>query len=556
MRLRPGICLQGDKYRIIDTLGQGGFGITYLANQELADHKVCIKEFFPKEYYNRDADGLSISLGSQGSAAVMERFKDKFIKEAKTILRLKHHNIVNVHDVFKENNTCYYVMDYIDGESLRDLVNRRGVLAEGEAVGYIRQVAAALEYIHSRNVMHLDIKPGNIMLGKDDGNAVLIDFGLAKHYDEQSGDATSTTPVGVSHGYAPIEQYQQGGVGSFSPETDIYSLGATLYFLVVGQTPPSATAVGEHGLNLPDTLSLGVRSAIERAMSYWRKDRPHSIGEFMALLSTPRSDAQQTNQHGAPTDETTKVVKSEKLYVPSEDGWRPVMEKQRANSIWLKIADLFTTSFWRKLYVERNLRDANRGDAVAQGNLGYYYYYGKGVNRDYVEAVKWNRKAAEQGVAEAQYNLGVCYYNGRGVDQNYAEAVKWYRKAAEQGYAGAQNNLGVCYANGQGVGQDDAEAVKWYHRAAKQGHAMAQYNLGDRYYHGNGVDKNYAEAVKWCRKAAEQGHAEAQYNLGSCYDNGRGVDQNYAEAIKWYRKAAEQGQEEAQKRLKDLNEKW
>ena len=148
MQLQSGTYLQGDKYRIIKTLGNGGFGITYLAEHELAGRNVCIKEFFPKEYYNRDDDSRNVSLGSNGSAEIMGRFKEKFIKEAKTIARLDHPNIITIHDVFVENNTAYYVMEYIDGESLQSKVNSSGAMPESAAHEYIKQVAAALDHVH------------------------------------------------------------------------------------------------------------------------------------------------------------------------------------------------------------------------------------------------------------------------------------------------------------------------------------------------------------------------------------------------------------------------
>ena len=285
MRLQPGTFLQGDKYRIIDVLGQGGFGITYLAEQVMAERKVCIKEFFPKEYYKRDEDSHSISLGTQGSAEIMDLYKAKFVKEAKTIAKLDHPNIIHIFDVFTENNTAYYVMEYIEGESLSDIVKRNGsALAEGVAVDYIKQAASALGYIHERKIMHLDVKPANIMLRKEDGRPILIDFGLSKQYDAE-GNQTSSTPVGISAGFAPMEQYQQGGVKEFSPETDIYSLGASLYYLVTGCVPPQAAAIVDDGLpELPAHLSANVRNAIERSMEIQRKRRPHSMDEFVALL--------------------------------------------------------------------------------------------------------------------------------------------------------------------------------------------------------------------------------------------------------------------------------
>ena len=330
MRLQPGTFLQGDKYRIIDVLGQGGFGITYLAEQVMAERKVCIKEFFPKEYYNRDEDSRSISLGSQGSAEIMDLYKAKFIKEAKTIAKLDHPNIIHIFDVFAENNTAYYVMEYIDGESLSALVKERGALSESEAVGYIKQVAAALGNIHEQRIMHLDIKPANIMLRKADGKPVLIDFGLSKQYDAE-GNQTSSTPVGISAGYAPMEQYQQGGVKEFSPETDIYSLGATLYYLVTGCVPPQAAAIVDDGLpELPAHLSANVRNAIERSMEIQRKRRPHSMDEFVALLgdgntaptapvvnnvaaAAAPSVEDESTRFGAPlNDESTKFAEAPK----------------------------------------------------------------------------------------------------------------------------------------------------------------------------------------------------------------------------------------------------
>ena len=285
MNLTSGTLLERGKYRIISTLGRGGFGITYLAEQVLARRKVCIKEFFPKDYYKRDEGSDSISILSAGQVATMSRFKEKFLKEAQTIAALDHANIIPIYDVFEENNTAYYVMEYIDGESLSEVVKRRGALAEGEAVEYVSQVASALEYLHERKIMHLDIKPGNIMLHRKDNHVVLIDFGLSKHYDEQSGEATSTTPVGVSHGYAPMEQYKQGGVNTFSPETDIYSLGATLYYLLTGQRPPEAASLINDPLEFPQHVSATLRSAITAAMSPSSKQRPASVGKFVAMFN-------------------------------------------------------------------------------------------------------------------------------------------------------------------------------------------------------------------------------------------------------------------------------
>ena len=307
MKLQPGTPLQGDRYRIISSLGRGGFGVTYLAEQVNLRRRVCIKEFFPKDYYKRDGDTGSLTLSSDGFAEMMDKFKTKFIKEAQTIATLNHANIIPIYDVFEENGTAYYVMDYIEGESLSDIVKRGGALAEADALRYICEAASALEHIHDRNINHLDVKPGNIMVRREDNRAILIDFGLSKHYDAESGDATSTTPVGVSHGFAPMEQYKQGGVSKFSPETDIYSLGATLYYLVTGNVPPQAADIADDGLpTLPAHLSSSVRTAIEHSMEVQRKRRPHSINEFVTYLN---GGTKQTNNDVVATIADSEVTR-------------------------------------------------------------------------------------------------------------------------------------------------------------------------------------------------------------------------------------------------------
>lgn len=281
--LKTNAVLQNSKYRIEGVLGQGGFGITYLASQVALNRKVTIKEFFMKELCNRDEQTSQVSVPSMGSVDTVARFRAKFVKEAQTIAALNNPHIIHIHDIFEENGTAYYVMDYLSGGSLSDLVQRDGVLAEATALGYIRQVADALSYIHARNINHLDIKPSNVLIDGN-GNAVVIDFGLSKRYDE-TGSQTSTTPVGISHGFAPLEQYQPGGVSTFSPTTDIYSLGATLYKLLSGQTPPNATALLDADLDLSRlSASPSTKAAIAAAMQPKRKGRPQTVEAFIAML--------------------------------------------------------------------------------------------------------------------------------------------------------------------------------------------------------------------------------------------------------------------------------
>ena len=541
MQLAQGTLLERGKYRILETLGRGGFGVTYLAEQVMAKRKVCIKEFFPKDYYKRDGDSGCLTLSSDGFAELMGKFKMKFIKEAQTIVALDHPNIIPIYDVFEENGTAYYVMEYVNGESLSAKIKHMGALPEADAVAYIRQVAEALDYIHEQQIMHLDVKPGNIMIRSKDNRAILIDFGLSKHYDTDSGEATSTTPVGVSHGYAPIEQYQQGGISQFSPETDIYSLGATLYYLITGKTPPQAAILITDPLEPPQNISSSIRAAITQAMSISPKQRPHSCEEFMSLLgnATPKAEPKQR---------------------VSDDEERTRTEEQTKD--YHNVKELYNRGV--TCYNQRNFAEAvkyfrqaaERDYADAQYNLGLCYLYGNGITKDYTKAVEWFRKAAAQSDADAQNNLGYCYENGYGVTKDYTKAVEWYRKAAEQGQMNAQHNLGYCYDKGLGVTNNCNIAAKWYRKAAEQGHADAQYSLGDCYYYGRGIAHSYNKAVEWYRKAAEQGHATAQNDLGYCYQHGYGVPQDYYKAVEWYRKAARRGHASAQENLKRVGEGW
>lgn len=299
-QLQQGITLQNGKYTIEKVLGQGGFGITYLAEQTMLNRKVAIKEFFLKDLCTRKDDS-SVSITIETQADMVERYKKKFTKEAQIIARFDHPNIVHVLDIFPENETWYYVMDYVEGKSLDDIIKEKGHLSEEEALNYIRKIAEALKYIHSFKVNHLDIKPSNIMVRSRDNEPILIDFGISKQYDEKKNE-TTTTPPGISEGYSPMEQYKAGGVSTFSPQADIYALGATLYKMVAGKTPPSASDVLNDGLPKIEGISTSTVAVIEKAMQPRKVDRPETIDGFISCLIISHQDKESTN-------DTTKILK-------------------------------------------------------------------------------------------------------------------------------------------------------------------------------------------------------------------------------------------------------
>jgi len=216
----------------------------------------------------------------------------------------------------------------------------------------------------------------------------------------------------------------------------------------------------------------------------------------------------------------------------------PSMEKERVAQQFLENEKAGIKTYFA--YLEQKF-----GLLKAQYRLGNMYYYGHGVEKNLVEAVRWFRKAAEYD--RAQYMLGLSYANGNGVEKNLVAAARWYRKAAEQGYSMAQYSLGaLLYSGGEGVAKDFRQAVSWFRKAAKQGNSTGNYMLGCSYENGNGVETNLVEAAAWYRKAAEQGYSMAQYRLGNMYYYGHGVNKDTAEGARWYRKAADQGMAVAQ----------
>ena len=338
--LQPGSTLQNGKYQIQRVLGQGGFGVTYLALQQGLNRIVAIKEFFMENFCVRNADTHHVTITTEGSREFVERYRYKFLKEARNIAKLDHPNIVSIIDVFEENRTAYYVMKYAQNGSLDDKVKREGHLSEAEATRYILKVAKALRFVHQHKMTHLDVKPANILLSDND-EPWLIDFGLSKQYDIKTGEQTSSTPLGYSPGYAPIEQYMAGGAGTFSPESDIYSLGATFYKLLTGNTPPDASSVANEGLPIQALKDKGVSQqtiyVIFQAMEHLRKDRLHDMGSFIRLLS--EEQAQTKPQSEEETEVSTKMDTEDAQHSPEQERTNKT-ENKRVITLVIVIATL------------------------------------------------------------------------------------------------------------------------------------------------------------------------------------------------------------------------
>lgn len=282
-----GTLLHGGTYKIEKILGQGSFGITYLAEHTNLGKKVAIKEFFMKELNSRGEDG---SITGMSDSSLSQNYCQKFKKEAINLSRLDHPNIVRVTDSFSENGTFYYVMDFIEGQNLNDYIKSH-YIDEAEAVSIIKSVADALIYMHEeKHMLHLDLKPGNVMRRNSDGHVFLIDFGLSKHYSTDGQPETSTTIGLGTAGYAPIEQSNQAKNGEFRPTIDVYALGATFYKLLTRETPPPASDLVSDDELLENKLrekgvSDNLIKVVTEAMCPNVRKRTQSVREFRDALT-------------------------------------------------------------------------------------------------------------------------------------------------------------------------------------------------------------------------------------------------------------------------------
>ena len=283
--LQPNTTLQGGKYRIERVLGQGGFGITYLARNTVFDVDVAIKEFFMKD--ENDREGSSVTMPNTTKQDLFDGQKEKFKKEAKRMFAIKNEHIIGVHDLFEENGTAYYVMDYVDGENLSDRLKRTGKpMTEDEVNQILPQILDALKSIHDAGIWHLDLKPANIMVDKS-GNVKLIDFGASKQLNAQKGGATTSTAISYTNGYAPREQMEQN-YDKFGPWTDIYALGATLYNLLTNKRPPLPTDIDDdmsedkhETLPFPEDICEEMKSMVLMMLNTNRIQRPQSINDII-----------------------------------------------------------------------------------------------------------------------------------------------------------------------------------------------------------------------------------------------------------------------------------
>lgn len=330
-QLQPGTVIHGthNDYRIDRVLGQGSFGITYVANVRLKGRlgaiestaTVAIKEFFLRDVSSRN--GLRVF--SVSDSTLCSDYRRDFLREAQNLSRLDNAHIVKVLETIEENDTVYYVMEYLSGGNLDQHILSHGKLSCREALDIAIQIGEALKCMHAQHMLHLDLKPLNVMRGED-GHIVLIDFGLSKCFGAD-GQPESSTRIGQgTTGYAPIEQHSFKKADGFMPTLDIYALGATLFKMLTGSVPPEASVVLNEGLPVDELSSAGVPPAVialvERAMQPLRRMRHQTVGEFVD--EAQRLLASAPSSVGRPASPSADVPTPVGEAIRRSDGWSDI----------------------------------------------------------------------------------------------------------------------------------------------------------------------------------------------------------------------------------------
>jgi len=330
------------EYQIESVLGHGGFGITYKVSAktekeirvgnitQIQTFKLyfAVKEFFMKGC-DRGEDGQTITFASTLESDIKMSLED-FMTEAErlNVIGTRSQYIVKVNEVFKANGTAYYVMEYLDGGSLQDYIMRHGALSWNDTTNIIKPIAKAVKLLHEERLLHMDIKPDNIIFKSDNNGVavpVLIDFGIAKHFDSNGKPTSHLMAKGASDGYAPMEQYV--GIDTFAPEIDVYALGATMLYMLAGKQPPKSSEIRSAKsviAMLPISLTEQQKAIVSEAMNPSRYERTQNVDSLLKSLGNVGDKHEKEEKKPIDTNKTKVIGQKNKKIEPT-----PKVEKKK-----------------------------------------------------------------------------------------------------------------------------------------------------------------------------------------------------------------------------------
>ena len=592
--LQPGHKLHW--YRIEKILGQGGFGITYLAHDFNLDRQVAIKEYLPIELAVRERD-FSVHPVTEEQSEKFRWGLDRFITEARTLVKFKHPNIVHVLNVFEENNTAYMVMEYEQGESLQDILTRRKTLEEAELINFLIPILGGLQKVHDAGFIHRDIKPANIFI-REDGSPVLLDFGSAR---QALSMATQTLTSLVSPGYAPYEQYysksdQQG------PWTDIYGLGATLYRAIAGKAPLDAVdrsraiLKGEQDIFVPASQTGKGRYserfllAIDHALQFKEEDRPQTISRWKSEFDLP-------------DDPIKQAIIAERT--PTQPGTKVLGKQQQKNLLYSKVAILFVLIGIGVLYLyhgeiqdylfgptkaqleaerqrveqekrlaalkekeeedRRRKEEEKRAEQERQAELERQRQKEEEVRKQQEEK-KQKDEVIKTLLSDAQENFNAL----RLASPDGNNALEKYNKVLEIEPMNNEANEGIQNVINKYIELSrTAREAKDFSRANEHLNKAEQISPNDERIKSEKINlenaqaktnndelfktaldayelNQYEKAFPIFKSLAENGHSASQYYLAGMYSAGHGVSRDNSLANKWYKISAKNGYADAQ----------
>lgn len=557
--LKTGVMLKN--YQIIRVLGEGGFGITYLAKDIELGLEVVIKEYFPNEFSIRKQDSTIIAKGSsvQDFSKGLQRFKE----EAQTLAKFNHPSIVKILSYFEANKTAYFVMEYEAGIDLSQYLKQKNTsIQQDEIFSIIMPILEGLKEVHTYKYLHRDIKPGNILL-RSNKSPVLIDFGASKLV---TGDVSKSITSMLTEGYAPLEQYSTD-IKKQGPFTDIYAVAAVIYKMITGKVPPSAQtrsyqllSEGDDPFQPLQTLKLSgydekFLRAVDRALAVNAKDRPQNVQEFQSDIAGLLTIKKK------PVKDSSKALKQDTnkksngliigvitiLFVVGIGTWFLLLQSNSEN---MDQDENTLNTFEQsgivkkvKHYKDKN-EACNNGEIKECANLGVMYVQGKGVSQDYIKATELFNKACSGGISKGCYNLGVMYFNAKGVARDHFKAVKFFQKSCDNNDAAGCLSLGFMYEKGQGTKQNYETSALVYQKACELGNTGGCNNLGFMYENGLGVKKGYGKALDHYSISCDANDAVGCINLGIMYENGQGTVEDCNKALEFYKKGCDIGDNE------------